>query len=125
MAGAGAMIGIMSVGGVVVSHQGGPRADAQPVSKPAVTTSPSPHPTAVSYPGQDGKTALAILKQRAVVVTQGSGSMAYVTSINGYRANEAKHEYWTVYINGEACEAAPATVATHSGDQVEWRIASY
>ena len=54
----------------------------------------------VTYQGEDGQTALALLQQQAEVDMDGEGEMAFVTSINGYKAKE--NEFWAFYVNGES-----------------------
>ncbi|HEY6736415.1 MAG TPA: DUF4430 domain-containing protein [Candidatus Saccharimonadia bacterium] len=120
VAGAAVVIGCASVGSVMASRRQPP---------PAVAKSPaavaSPKPSSVSFKGQDGQSALALLKQRAVVTMQGTGPAAYVASVNGYRAAETQHEYWALYLNGQLSETSPSAVITHDDDQLEWRIARY
>jgi hypothetical protein len=79
----------------------------------------------VSYAGVDGKTALDLLKTRAVVVTSGRGNGLYVTSINGYHANELGHEYWAMYVNGAMSDVDAAAYMARADDRIEWKIATY
>src|SRR5690606_18103794 len=53
----------------------------------------------VSYQGEEGQTALALLQKHAEVELDGEGEMAFVTTINGYKAKE--NEFWAFYINGD------------------------
>ncbi len=75
-----------------------------------------------SYQGQNGKDALSILKAQAVVGQSASG---LVVSINGRKANSAKHEYWAFYVNGKLAQVGPADYQTHSTDSIMWKISTY
>lgn len=74
---------------------------------------------AVSYDGQDGKTALEILKSKASVETQDSSIGVFVISINGV-ANSSDH-YWMFYVNGELAPVGADEYKTKNTDKIEWR----
>lgn len=74
---------------------------------------------AISYDGQDGKTALELLKTRATIETQDFSVGIYVTSINGVQ-NSQDH-YWMFYLNGELSSVGADQYVTKSSDKIEWR----
>jgi ribose 5-phosphate isomerase len=73
----------------------------------------------------DGKTAIDLLAQRAVIGLSGTGSTAHVTAINGYRADESNRQYWALYLNGVVSETRANQLVTKTGDQLEWKLAAY
>ena len=79
--------------------------------------------TTLTYQGQDGKTALELLKSTAKTVISGEGENAYVTSINGTAA-DSKKEYWTFSINGEASTVGAGSYVTKSSDVIKWDLAT-
>lgn len=76
----------------------------------------------VSYQGVEGKDALMLLKQKALIEQDGSG---LVVGINGRKAESSKREYWAFYVNGELAPVGPADYKTKEGDKVEWKIEKY
>jgi hypothetical protein len=75
-----------------------------------------------SYPGQEGKDALTLLKQKTTVSQNTSG---LVTMINERKADESKHEYWAFYVNGKYAQVGPAQYKTKNSDKIEWKIEKY
>ena len=75
-----------------------------------------------SYKGEDGKDALAILKEKTTVEQSSSG---LVISINNRKADEGKKEFWAFYVNGKMAEVGPADYITKKGDLIEWKIQKY
>ena len=76
--------------------------------------------TIVSYPGQEGVTALAILKDVAETETEDSSFGEFVTTINGVEGNGPK--YWLFYVNDEAATVGSSEYVTHDGETIEWRL---
>ncbi|MFA6082306.1 MAG: DUF4430 domain-containing protein [Patescibacteria group bacterium] len=100
----------------------------QYVSNSTPSTSASPSPTTsdqFSYSGQDGQTALDLLKSKATVVTSGEGVNAFVTSINGRAASDSKKEYWSFLVNGAAASVGAGSYTTKSTDTILWKIATF
>jgi hypothetical protein len=83
------------------------------VAKPVQTTS-------ISYKGEDGQTALALLKKHAQVQTKSSSIGDYVTSINGNDGGGSK--YWLFYVNGQESQVGASAYVTKSSDQIEWKL---
>ena len=77
----------------------------------------------VSYDGQEGKTALELLKSLTSVETQSSAYGDFVTSVNGLKADSAK-EYWSFYVNGAYASEGAGTYKTSSTDKIEWKLES-
>jgi hypothetical protein len=101
------------------------------------SVTPSPTPTLqatseasqrnqqLSYRGQEGKTALEILRSVAQVEAKGEGVNAYVTKINGYTASEANKEFWAFYVNGQSSQVGAGSYVTKATDTIEWKIEQY
>jgi len=77
--------------------------------------------TLVTYQGQENKTALELLKQKADVVTKDSSYGPYVHSINGVQGGTGG-KYWTFYVNGKMAQVGANTYITKGGDKVEWKF---
>ncbi len=76
---------------------------------------------AISYQGQEGKTALAILKASYNVETKtfdGIGEM--VTGINGVTP-DSKH-FWAFYVNDKQAEVGAGQYVTKAGDKISWKL---
>lgn len=86
---------------------------------PAAVTKQAPT-TRITYDGQNGKTALALLKEHAKVQTKTSSIGVYVTAINGNSGNGKK--YWIFYVNGKEAQVGAADYVTHNGDVIQWRL---
>ena len=75
----------------------------------------------LDYDGQDGKTAMDILKTKATVVTKSSSYGAYVDSIDGV-AGGSNGKYWTLYVNGDMSQVGADAYTTKTGDKIEWKL---
>lgn len=74
----------------------------------------------IAYTGEDGKTALALLKARAEVRTSTSALGELVEEINGISGSA---EYRLLYfVNGEMAKTGAANYVTKSGDRIEWKL---
>ncbi|HUQ84753.1 MAG TPA: DUF4430 domain-containing protein [Candidatus Limnocylindrales bacterium] len=76
----------------------------------------------VSYPGENGKDALTLLKAFSKVE---QGSSGLVTSINSRLAEDKNKEFWAFYVNGKMSEVGPADYVTKDADKIEWKIEKY
>lgn len=76
--------------------------------------------TIVNYQGQDGVTALEILKNGAEVISEDSSFGEFVTTINGVK--QTNTEFWLFYINDEPASVGAGDYVTNEGDEVEWRL---
>jgi len=88
--------------------------------KSATTTNPQVQSTqTIAHNGQDGKTALELLKNRADVKSQDYESGTYVQAINGTENNET--HIWLFYINGQMSFEDVGKLQTKNSDKIEWR----
>ena len=79
-----------------------------------------------SYDGEDGKTALELLEEKADDVgVIGVGANAYVTSINGVEAQESKSEFWALYVDGAAAQTGAGSLETETGQKIEWSLETF
>ena len=77
--------------------------------------------TQISYQGEDGKTALELLKANADVKTTNDLSLGeYVTSINGNDGGGTK--YWLFYIDGKEAPEGADKYVTNSNEAIEWKL---
>ena len=76
--------------------------------------------TQISYKGENGKDALSLLKQHAVVQVKHYSFGDLVTSINGTAGNGPK--YWTFYINGKEAQVGAGAYTTKNSDTLSWRL---
>ncbi len=67
---------------------------------------------------QDGDTAFSVLKEIATVSSTGSGSSAYVSSINGKTAGTGGG--WLYTVNGVFPDYSAGAYKVKSGDVVQW-----
>lgn len=94
---------------------------SQPVIEEAPRLSVSEQGKTVGYDGQEGKTALEILRALTSVTTKTSDFGEFVTSINGRAAEDGK-EYWAFYVNGTYGSEGAGTYKTAASDKIEWRL---
>ncbi len=110
----GAILAVMigSVSYVAANH---------PFATPTTRTVRAVQPTtSLTYSGQDGKTALELLKHRASVQTKKSSLGEYVVSING--SSGAGKKYWIFYVNGKEAQVGAGAYTTHDSDTIQWRL---
>lgn len=74
----------------------------------------------VSYQGEEGKTALELLKSHTEVKTQKFDFGEMVQSINGQDAGGKK--YWTFYVNGKMAQVGAGDYQTKDSDKIEWKL---
>lgn len=74
---------------------------------------------------EDNATALDLIRQKAKVITQGEGQNAFVTEINGKRADNSKKEYWAFYINGKMASVGAGSYQLQNNDKIVWKIEKY
>ena len=110
----------LSVGGIMWVN------NTKSTTKAAQTTTTTEQPTtSITYKGQAGVTALALLQKAAKVEMTGTGDMAYVTSINGSVADSAKKQYWEFDVNGAAATVGAGSYVTKDNDSITWKLSSY
>lgn len=112
------VIAVTGIGTVyAVTHQ----------TKPAVAVVAAPvvKSDTVTYHGVAGKTALELLQTNTKAITSGTGTMAFVTSINGRSADTTKKEFWSFYINGVSSTVGAGSYVTKDTDTILWKIETY
>lgn len=78
----------------------------------------------VSYKGQAGKTALELLQKNAKTIISGAGKNAFVTSINGVKANPT-NQYWQLKVNGKSASVGAGSFVTKNSDTITWELTSF
>jgi len=74
----------------------------------------------VSYQGEDGKSALELLKKSNTTETKEyKGLGEFVTSINGLAGD--KENFWSFYVNGKQAQVGASSYITKSTDLIEWK----
>ena len=91
----------------------------------AAVVSPALVASEFSYAGAEGKTALDLLTVKATSETKGEGVNAYVTTINGRTADNAKNEFWAFYVNDKQAAVGAGSYITKSGDKIRWVIETF
>ncbi len=74
----------------------------------------------LSYQGEDGRTALELLKAQAEVEVKSSSLGDYVTSINGNDGGGSK--FWMFFIDGKESSVGAGTYITKSNENIEWKL---
>jgi hypothetical protein len=88
----------------------------------ATCTAPSQPVAEISYLGEEGKTALELLKEHHVPKTvpfRGVGD-EMVTCINGIAPPE--QYFWAFYVNGEFAPTGAGQYETLEGDVITWKL---
>ena len=91
----------------------------------AAEVTPAPTATEFTYSGATGKTALELLTAKATTQIKGTGANAYVVAINGRAADDAKKEFWALYVNGVQAQMGAGSYVTKTGDQIRWHVETY
>jgi hypothetical protein len=91
-----------------------------PSHKVDLVTNAQHQTTQVSYQGEQGANALALLKKHANVTTKHYSFGDMVTSIDGTSGNGPK--YWTFYINGKEANVGAGSYTTKSSDHLAWKL---
>lgn len=95
----------------------------QPGPPPEAPQDELPAQTAehVSYRGQDGKNALALLKAgHKVDVKVYSGIGEFVDGIDGLKS-DAQH-FWSFYVNGKQATVGASSYTTKTTELIEWKF---
>jgi len=74
----------------------------------------------VTYQGQQGKTALDILKNKFTVQTKEFSGGEFVQTISGVTPDD-KH-YWAFYVNGAEATVGASQYVTKDSDVIEWKL---
>ncbi|MEP7204607.1 MAG: DUF4430 domain-containing protein [Candidatus Saccharibacteria bacterium] len=104
-----------------VSHQPKAASTINAGNSPAAPKVQSPTKDKVtSYYGVKGKTALELLQKYTVVEMSGSGATAFVTSIDGVKAD--KTQYWSFNVNGQPASVGAGSYVTEPTDKITWQL---
>jgi hypothetical protein len=75
----------------------------------------------VKYTGQDGRTAMDLLKENYNVETGSFGELGeFVKSIDGVEPDST--HFWAFYVNGQIAQVGADTFVTSSVDEIEWKL---
>lgn len=74
----------------------------------------------VTYQGEDGKTALELLKAHSNVRTETSQLGELVVEINGVASGNGY--YFIYFVNGAMAKTGAAQLVTKPGDKIEWKL---
>ena len=83
-------------------------------------TTETPASEAFSYRGEEGKTALELLRENYNIETEEYSFGEMVVSINGVAAGEG--EFWAFYVDGEMSEVGAGELVTSDGQLLEWKL---
>ncbi len=87
----------------------------------AVATKPAREERLVfAYDGEDGKTALALLKAKAKVRIASSSMGELVEEINGVASGNGWN--FLYYVNGAMAKTGAANYITKNTDKIEWKL---
>lgn len=78
----------------------------------------------ITYNGAKDATALSLLQKDCDIETSGTGESAFVTSINGTKANST-NEFWSFKVNGEMASVGAGSYITKDGDTITWELSSF
>lgn len=92
---------------------------AVPAFNPVDATSTT-QSSQISYQGQEGVTALELLKNTHQVETASYDFGEMVNSIDGVKPGE--NQFWSFYINGEMATEGADTYVTKSSDTLSWKL---
>jgi hypothetical protein len=82
--------------------------------------------TGITYPGEDGETALdLLLGVDPSAKVSGSGKNAFVVGIGGRTADDDKHEFWLVKVDGTQAKVGAGSLKTKDGETITWTLATY
>ncbi len=78
--------------------------------------------SSIKYKGQEGKTALELLKTMHQVQTKEfTGIGEFVESIDGVQT-DSKTNFWSFYVNGRQSPVGAGEYKTKDSDEIEWKI---
>ncbi len=74
----------------------------------------------IAYDGEEGKTALELLKTRARIRTTTSQWGELVEEING--VSSGRGYYLIFYVNGVMAKVGAGSYVTKKGERIEWKL---
>ncbi len=88
--------------------------------KAAATASVREERSVIAYDGEEGRTALELLKARASVRTTTSSIGELVEAINGVASGNG--HYLIFFVNGNKSMTGAGSYVTRKGDRIEWKL---
>lgn len=79
----------------------------------------------ITYKGQDHISALLLLQGVAKVTISGTGDMAFVTGIDGVKADSAKKQFWSFSVNGKEAAVGAGSYITKNTDTITWKLSTF
>jgi len=76
--------------------------------------------TVIQYPGQDGQSALELLRADHRVEASEQG---FVTAINGVKPGNK--QFWAFYVNGKQAEVGAKDYQTKTSETIEWKLEDF
>jgi hypothetical protein len=70
-------------------------------------------------------TALFVLDKTVENQKKGEGKNTFITSINGRIADDSKHEFWKLVVNGQDAQIGAGSYIVHPNDKILWKIDHY
>lgn len=110
---------ILIIGGSLLGNRVAKKQADQAVSGLANQYKPAVQKT-VAYEGQDGKTALELLKASHEVKAEDSSMGSFVTSIDG--TENTTDTYWMFYVNDQLSSVSADKYQSKNTDKIEWRF---
>ncbi len=97
-------------------------AEKPPEVAPAAAPAQTSPTESLSYQGQQGMTALALLKAKypGKVDTTQSKYGEFVNAINGIKP-DSKH-FWSFYLNGKLSNGGAGSYETKNSDTIMWKL---
>ena len=65
------------------------------------------------------------MKKTVTAEVNGEGKNAYVTMIDGQKADDEKREFWAFYVNGKQSQLGAGSYTVKPNDSIEWKIETY
>lgn len=110
-----AVLLLVGGGGVWLANR-----SAEPAEQDSATVQTEEIPGVISYDGQEGRTALELLKEQAEVETEDSDFGEFVKAINGEDGGGDK--YWIFYADGQMASVGAGEYQTKDGETIEWKL---
>ncbi len=120
---AAAVLALAGCGGSDRTEDSASAATKPAATKTAETKDPARDLKTITYEGEDGETALDLLREHGYDVAVESSKLGdYVTGIGDVTAT--KTEYWLFEVDGKMPSVGADAYETKDGEQVEWKFGS-